>query len=72
MNEAVVWWLLIYAGGTMAQPPVFVPQPYLSLEQCNAAGEVFKESPMDTLEDGMFVCLPGNPTHTDQSNGRGE
>jgi hypothetical protein len=60
MNAAVVitvFWLLIDAGGRH-DTPVFVPEPYNNIEDCIAGGNAFKESTMDALEEGEYVCIP--------------
>lgn len=53
----IVFWLLIATGRTDT-PPVYLPAPFASEEDCSLAGEAFKASPMDYFERGDFTCIP--------------
>lgn len=53
----LVFWLMIDAGGTR-DTPVFLPEPFSTIDDCTRAGEVFKASTMDRFEAGLYVCLP--------------
>lgn len=70
MSETlVVWWLMFHMGGVY-NSPVFVPAPYASEKACETAGEVFKASPLDRMEHGQFVCVPGEPAPNDEGEGK--
>ena len=51
-----VFWLLIDTGSSSTSP-VFLPQPFRSEQECTEGGEQFKESKVDVIESGAYVCI---------------